>query len=132
MWRDVEEGLTHDDKRRDVEEGIGGQIMEVQPIVEHESANEWVERESQPTDEMRDENDPLIGLRSGDDLSLSRNHWAICLDKYPASRSWVMSFSLMVEDIHLPCAPDMVGVLSWGRKDENLGAGAREWVDGRR
>ena len=23
--------------------------------------------------------------------------------------------------------PDMVGVLSWGGKDENLGAGAREW-----
>ena len=37
-----------------------------------------------------------------------------------------------MEAIHLPCAPDMVGVLSWGRKDENLGVGAREWVDGRR
>ena len=28
----------------------------------------------------------------------------------------------------MPYAPDMVGVLSWGRKDENLGVGAREWV----
>ena len=40
-----------------------------------------------------------------------------------------MSFSLTEETIHLPCTPDpdMVGVLSWGEKDENLGAGAREW-----
>ena len=44
-----------------------------------------------------------------------------------------MSFSLMEEAIHLPCAPDpdMARVLSGGGEDENLGAGAREW-DGQR
>ena len=44
--------------------------MEIQPVVEHESADEWVERESQPADEVGDEHDPLMGLWSGDDLSL--------------------------------------------------------------
>ena len=39
---------------------------------------------------------------------------------------------MTVGAIHLPCAIDMVGLLSWGRKYENLGAGPREWVDGRR
>ena len=44
--------------------------MEIQPIVEHESANERVERKSQPVDEVGDEDYPLMGLRGGDDLSL--------------------------------------------------------------
>ena len=58
------------------------------------------------------------------------SRWAISWAKYLASRSLVMSFSLMEETIHLPCAPDpdMIGVLSWGVRDEDLGAGAREWV----
>ena len=33
---DTEEGLAHDDKRRDVEDEIRGQIMEIQAVVEHE------------------------------------------------------------------------------------------------
>ena len=33
---DAEEGLTHDDKRRDIEDEIRGQIMEIQAVVEHE------------------------------------------------------------------------------------------------
>ena len=45
------------------------------------------------------------------------------MDRYPASRSFVMSFSLTEETIHLPCAldPDMVGVLFWVEK-------ARAWA----
>ena len=40
----------------------------------------------------------------------------------------------MEEAIHLPSAldPDMARVLSRGGEDENLGAGAREWVGGKR
>ena len=40
-----------------------------------------------------------------------------------------MSFFLMEEAIHLPCAPDpdMAGVLFGGRRDGSLGARAREW-----
>ena len=46
------------------------------------------------------------------------SRWAISLAKYPASRSFVMSFSLTEEAIHLPCAPDrdMVGVLFWAER----------------
>ena len=44
--------------------------MEILPVVEHESADEWVESESQSTDEMGDEYHPLMGLRGGDDLPL--------------------------------------------------------------
>ena len=39
----VKEGLTYDDKRRDVKEGIRGQIMEIQPIIEHEPPNKGVQ-----------------------------------------------------------------------------------------
>ena len=44
---------------------------------------------------------------------LAESRWAISWAKYPASRSFEMSFSVMEEVIHLPCAPDpdMVGVL---------------------
>src|SRR3990170_5979445 len=59
---------------------------------------------------------------------LAGSRWAISLAKYPASQSFVISFSVMKEAIHLPCAPDpdMVGVLFGGREDGSLGAGARE------
>ena len=52
MGHDAEEGLAYGDKRLDVEEEVGGQIMEVQTIVEHKSADEWVEGESQSADEV--------------------------------------------------------------------------------
>ena len=55
MRWDAKEGLTHDNKCRDIEDGVGGQIMEVQPVVEHKSMDELVERESQPADKVRDE-----------------------------------------------------------------------------
>ena len=44
---------------------------------------------------------------------LAGSRWAISWAKYPASRSFVMSFSVTEEAIHLPCAPDpdMVEVL---------------------
>ena len=47
----------------------------------------------------------------------------IPLAKYPASRSFLMSFSLTEEAIHLPPAldPDMIGVLFWVER-------ARAWA----
>ena len=62
MGLDVEEGLADDDKRRDVEDEIGGQIMEVQPVVEHEPTDKWVEGKSQSTDEVGEEYNPLMGF----------------------------------------------------------------------
>ncbi len=55
---------------RDIEDKIGGQIVEVQPIVKHQSADKWMERKSQPVDDMGDEYHPLMRLWGGDDLPL--------------------------------------------------------------
>ena len=41
MGLDAEEGLAHDDEHRDVEDGIRGQIVEIQAIVEHEPLDKW-------------------------------------------------------------------------------------------
>ena len=38
---DAEESLAHDDERRDVEDEIWGQIMEIQAVVEHEPPDKW-------------------------------------------------------------------------------------------
>ena len=46
--------------------------MKVQPVVKHQSTDKWVERESQPADEMCDKHNPLMGLWGRDDLSLGR------------------------------------------------------------
>ena len=72
MRWDAEEGLTHDNKCRYVEDRVGGQIMEVQPVIVHQSADEPVEGESQPSNEVCEEPQLLLGLRGGDDLSLGR------------------------------------------------------------
>ena len=42
--------------------------MEVQLVVEHEPANEWVEGTSQPTNEMGKEYNPFVGLGGRNDL----------------------------------------------------------------
>ena len=66
----MEKGLAHDYKCRDVDDKVGGQIMEVQPVVKHQSTDKRVERESQPADEMGEKYHPLLGLWGGYDLSL--------------------------------------------------------------
>ena len=43
MGPDAEESLTHDDERRNVEDEVRGQIMKVQPVVEHKTMDEWME-----------------------------------------------------------------------------------------
>ena len=68
MGADVEESLAHDDKRRDVEDKVWGQIVKIQAIVEHAPPDEWVERESQSVEEMGKEHYPLIGSGGGDEL----------------------------------------------------------------
>ena len=70
MGADAKDGLAHDDKRRDVEDKIRGQIVEIQAIVEHEPPEKWVEREAQSTEEMGEEHHPLMGPRGGDELPL--------------------------------------------------------------
>ena len=70
MRLDAEEGLTHDDKRRDVEDEVRGQIVEVQALVEHEPPDERVKRKAQSMEEMGEKHDPLMGPRGGDEFPL--------------------------------------------------------------
>ena len=69
---DAEEGLAHDNERRDVEDEIGGQIMEIQAVVEHEPPDKWVEWEAQSAEEVGKEYNPLMGPGGGDELPLVR------------------------------------------------------------
>ena len=67
---DGKEGLTHDDKHRDVEDEVRRQIVEIQAVVEHEPPDKWVEWEAQSTEEMGEEHHPLMGPGGGDELPL--------------------------------------------------------------
>ena len=109
MGLDAEESLAHDDKRRDVEDKVRGQIVEIQAIVEHEPPDKWVEREAQSAEEMGEEHHPLMGPRGGDELPSSGSRCATSLDKYPAFLSFLMCPSVTEETIHLPPALDMPG-----------------------
>ena len=42
--------------------------MEVQPVVEHEPADKWVEGKSQPADEIGKEYNPFVAFEGRDDL----------------------------------------------------------------
>ena len=52
MGPDAEESLAHDDERRYVEDEIWGQIMKVQPVIEHEAADKWMEGKPQSADAL--------------------------------------------------------------------------------
>ena len=80
-----EKGLAHDDERRDIEEGVGGKIMKIDPIVIHDSPNEQVEGKPESTDEMGKEHDSLMRFRSGDDLSRRWKTVADLLGQIPGS-----------------------------------------------
>ena len=73
MRWDAEEGLTHDNECRDGEDGVGGQVVEAQPVVEYQSADERVEGESQSVNEVGEKHHPFLGLRGRDDLPLGRS-----------------------------------------------------------
>ena len=72
MWVDVEKSLAHNDERRDMEDGVWSQIMQIQAVIEHEPPHKGIEGEAQAAEEVRDKNDALIRLRCGDDLPWSR------------------------------------------------------------
>ena len=70
MRLDAEEGLAYDNERRDVEDKIRGQIMKIQPVVEHKPADEGMEWKSQSTDEVGEKHDPLVGSRGRNNLPI--------------------------------------------------------------
>ena len=69
MGLDAEEGLAHDDKRRDVEDEVRRQIMEIQAVVEHEPPDKGVKWKAQSAEEVGKKNNPLMGP-GGDELPL--------------------------------------------------------------
>ena len=58
--------------------------MKIDPVIIHDDANEWVEGKPQPVDKMREEYNPLVGFRSGDDLSHRRKTVANFLGQIPS------------------------------------------------
>ena len=109
MGLDAEEGLAHDDERRDVEDEVRGQIVEIQAVIKHEPPDEGMEMESQSAEEMGEEYHPLMGLGVGMSCPSSGSQCAMSSGRYPALLSFLTSASVMEETIHLPPAPDMVG-----------------------
>ena len=51
--------------------------MEINPVVIHDAANKRVEGKHEPADEMGEENNSLVGLRSRDNLS---RRWKMVAD----------------------------------------------------
>ena len=69
MGWDAEKGLAHNYECGDIKDEVGGEVMEVQSIVKHQSTNKWVEGKPEPADKMWKEHDSLLRLRSMDNLS---------------------------------------------------------------
>ena len=111
-----------------MEEGVGGQIVEVQPRVEHEPADEWVERKSQPADKVGDEYYPVLGLRGGDNLSLGRKPVDDFLGQIPSlpEPGNVLLFNGGGRPLALCSGSGHDWSAFSGGEGESLGAGARE------
>ena len=74
---DAEKGLAQDNERRNVEDEIRGQIMNVQPIIEHKATDEWMEGKPQSADKVGEVNHPFVRFRRRDDLPRG---WQLVLD----------------------------------------------------
>ena len=84
--------------------------MKIQPVIEHEPADKWVEGKSQSTDEVGKEHDYLVGSWSQVDLPCV---WKPVRDVCcPELRNVPL---LAEEAIYLPPAPDMFGCAEKGR-----------------
>ena len=81
MGLDAEEGLTHDDKRQDVEDEVWRQIMEIQAVVEHEPPDKGVKWKAQSAEEVGKKNDPLMGPGVGMSCPSSGSRCAMSPDR---------------------------------------------------
>ena len=80
--------------------------MEIEPVVEHEPADEGMKWKPQSTDEVGEKHDPLVGSW-GMICPSSGSRCAMSTAKYPAAQRFAISFSFTMEATHLPPAPDM-------------------------
>ena len=85
--------------------------MKIQPVVEHEPADKRVKGKSQSTDKVGKKNYPLMGLGVGMICLASGSRCTISAAIYPAYHNFVMFSSVTDKTIHLPPAPDMLGVV---------------------
>ena len=108
MGPDAEEGLAHDDKRRDVEDEVGGQIMKIQPIVPR--TNGWMGNPSPLTKWVR-KTTLSWGSGIGTICPALGSRCAIFAARYPDSHNSLMFSSMTEETIHLLPALDMLGVI---------------------
>ena len=129
MGADAEESLVHDDKHRDVEDKVRGQIVEFQAVVVHEPRTKGWSGKPSPRRKWGRNTTLSWGLGVGMSCPFSGSRYAMSLDKYPAFLSFLMCPSVTEETIHLPPAPDMVGE---GRDEmRELGrwsSSARRWI----
>ena len=109
MGADAEESLAHDDKRRDVEDEVRGQIVEIQAVVEHEPPDKWWSGKPSPRRKWGRNTTLSWGLGVGMSCPSSGSRCAMSLEKYPSFLSFLMCPSVTEETIHLPPASDMAG-----------------------
>ena len=83
--------------------------MVVQPVVEHETADEWMKGKPQSVEEVVEENYPLMGFWGRDNLPHNGQPMCDIRGQYPAPWSFLMCPSITEEAIHLPPALDMSG-----------------------
>ena len=102
MWRDAEEGLTHDDERQDVKERIWGQIVKIHPVVEHETPYKGVKGESESGEEVGINTTLSPGSGVGMTCARSGSLCLISVVSYRASRSSLMFSSMMEEGTQFP------------------------------
>ena len=107
MGANVEESLAHDNKRRDVEDKVRGQIVEIQANMSPRT-NGWRGKPS-PRRKWGRNTTLSWGLGVGMSCPSSGSRCAMSLDKYLAFLSFLMCPSVTEETIHLPPAPDMTG-----------------------
>ena len=101
--------------------------MEINPVGVHDAANKWVKGKPDPADKMREEYNPLVGLRSGDDLSRRRKMVADFLGQVPGLPKL---FDILLLDGRGHPFASCSGFghfrrTSLGGEDERLGARAR-------
>ena len=106
MGLDAEEGFAESDEGGNMENRVWGKMVKIEPIEEHEAPEKGVERETQTSDEVGDEDHPLPFSRSGNGggrADLVRAHGRSAFGRrYPSAWSSAMVPAVAVEGIHCP------------------------------
>ena len=116
--------------------------MKIDPVIIHDAANKWVKGKPEPEDKMREEYDPLMGLRSRDNLSRRRKTVADFLGQIPG-RPQLFNILLLDGGGHplascsgsghfrrtFVCGEMNVGALGLGRRERDEQKEKKAWVE---